>query len=518
MIKNTIKIAAALFAFVMAGCGGADKGPDTPALVAPVLEAPAASATDVPTMTTFTWASSGDNALYTLSVSDDIGATWAELVTDVSARTYTVTADQELKPQTTYYWKVAAKANGETKVSSLSNFVTGNRLVFAAPVLHTPGVGARDVSTTPEFVWSATVPGATYTIMISVDDGGDTWTTVAEGLTDTNYTLTAEQELPLGISYLWKVAATYNGETKESPTSYFRTISIKDGEVIVLLDSEKASPFNIYITGDGFVQSDWDTGFFVEEAEKIMEYFFALEPYKTYKEYFRVSVIAAISNVSGVVSIARDTRFKTTSRTGMVEFPNDIELVYDFVSENVPGVSFYNSLVIMFANCDDYGGGCWWYGVKPLISSAMFQEDSGIVINHEAGHGIGNVADEYIQSDREITQAEIDRVLNARNGDIWKHFANVDFSGDRNQAVWAKYYDLPEYRDEVGYVEGGMECTRGVWRPTQRSLMMNDFALGYNVVCREATVRKILQVAGEPFVWEEFLAKDSNAAPVYPTH
>jgi hypothetical protein len=426
------------------------------------------------------------------------------------------------------------------------------------PVLTAPANGAADVSLTPTFEWETSGEDALYDLLLS-DDGGTTWNPAAEGLDALDHTLT--QELAWETTYSWKVAATRGEEEEESAVFTFTTIAeptepivpgehddpgapYSDGDAYFYFDSPKASPLHIIVTGEGFTQTDHDNGHFNQTVDAMMDVFFKVEPYKTYKDYFEIHKLVSISQDGGI-SIAgsrpenpplrpalparsRTTKFGLQLESGTntsIAIPSKWGVVpvwgiYDYMKpffSDIPTAS-WDGKVLIFIVVNENA----WAGTNHPIPSngqavvitclpalAGGGTDFGIAL-HESGHATGMLGDEYYSGSSKIPQSEINRVENVRKGNPWNYFANIDFSGDKDKALWAKYYNLPGYED-VGYYEGGYTYGKGVWRSSQQSLMRNDYkTLWFNVICREAIVRRLMGIAGETFDFEAFLARDVN--------
>jgi hypothetical protein len=293
-----------------------------------------------------------------------------------------------------------------------------------------------------------------------------------------------------------------------------------DGETYLYLDSQKEKPFNIVITGDGFTKADYESGYFDEKVDAVMKDFFTIEPNKGYKEYFKVTKLVAISGKSGITTSKGNTKFSSSVSSSIIDVNK--ETVFNFVKANIPDIDLTKSYVIMVANSDAYGGGClneYGYSGRALTAMAVAQPNAGVIHIHESGHGIAKLGDEYTKAMYDQTTMPkqlVDNIVARRDGNIWNYAPNLDFGGDRTKAEWAKYYTI--YND-VDYVKGGAEFLLGCWRSSQHSIMENDLpadaAYGYNAICREAIVRRLLWVAGETFDFDKFLARDSNEKPVF---
>ena len=68
-----------------------------------------------------------------------------------------------------------------------------------------------------------------------------------------------------------------------------------------MVNGNPKTVFNLIFLGDGFITDDLiaETGVFDKAVEEAYEALFAVEPYKTYKEYFNVWSVACESKERG---------------------------------------------------------------------------------------------------------------------------------------------------------------------------------------------------------------------------
>lgn len=162
---------------------------------------------------------------------------------------------------------------------------------------------------------------------------------------------------------------------------------------------------NIVLLGDGFNAKDIASGEYLKDIKQEVEYFFGIEPYKTYRDYFNVYTAIPLSAESGVgtVNTIRYNRFNTTF-TGGVGLKADYDEIFDYAL-GAPTVNKRNlnqTLIIIVPNSTDYGGICQMWPDGSAIafcpkSTYGYPLDTRGVIQHEAGgHGFGKLGDEYI--------------------------------------------------------------------------------------------------------------------------
>lgn len=131
---------------------------------------------------------------------------------------------------------------------------------------------------------------------------------------------------------------------------------------------------NIVILGDGYDAKQISDGSYLKDMRQEIEYFFAIEPYTTYRDYFNVYTAFPLSTETGVgtVNSIRYNKFSTTY-TGGVGLKCDYDQVFDYVMD-APTVNAGNidqALIIMVPNSTDYGGICQMWSQEPLSHSVQ---------------------------------------------------------------------------------------------------------------------------------------------------
>ena len=282
---------------------------------------------------------------------------------------------------------------------------------------------------------------------------------------------------------------------------------------------------NIVIIGDGYDAKNISDGSYLADMKQEIEYFFGIEPYTTYRDYFNVYTAFALSTESGVgtVNTIRYNRFSTTF-TGGGGLKCDYDMVFDYALK-APTVNSGNidqTLIIIVPNSTDYGGICqmWESGAAIAFcpkSTYGYPLDSRGVIQHEAGgHGFGKLGDEYIYHNAFIDACDctccghVDAVLWAKSLG-W--YDNLELTGKMHEVGWSHLIFDPRYSDIVDIYEGGYMHNRGVFRSEQNSCMNNDIPY-YSTISRESIVKRIKRYAGEQFDFEEFVALDKRTSQV----
>lgn len=280
---------------------------------------------------------------------------------------------------------------------------------------------------------------------------------------------------------------------------------------------------NIVLLGDGFNAKDIASGEYLKTIKQEVEYFFGIEPYKTYRNYFNVYTAFPLSTESGVgtVNTIRYNRFNTTF-TGGVGLKADYDEVFDY-SLGAPTVNKGNlnqTLIIIVPNSTDYGGICqmWESGAAIAfcpLSTYDYPLDTRGVVQHEAGgHGFGKLGDEYIYHNAFIDFCDCTccghvNELNGAKSLGW--FDNLELTGKMHSVGWSHLIFDDRYSDIVDIYEGGYMHNRGVFRSEANSCMNNDIPY-YSTISRESIVKRIKRYAGEPYSFEEFVKNDKRDA------
>lgn len=403
-----------------------------------------------------------------------------------------------------------------------------------APELVSPAADATGIAVNTVFSWSmATDPDGdelTYELQVS-PDGGISWPyTVATTTTSAKL----GELLNKQFAYSWrvKVSDPFGGEAVSAPAA-FRTGDgggFSDGEVIEWQHETAGTqrPVHLVFMGDGFIAEDYVGGGAFEQAmKKAIDAIFSVEPYITYRDYFRVSAVIAHSRERGTTVLkdmgglgpgaqTRNTVFSTTlDGGGSTGVNGDANMVFSY-ARKVPGITeaeLSNAVVFVLINVNAYAGTCHvWSKGRAIAYCPMGTMDNGgqpayksIIVHEGAGHGFGRLLDEYRYYDEPVDDYSRKEFQTFRNQDPWYGW-NISFTNDRNSVHWKQYFSTPGYT-AVGLYEGAMLFTRGVWRPEQVSCM-EDNRPYFNAPSREAIVRRIHRISGTNFDFSTFVSKD----------
>ncbi len=396
-----------------------------------------------------------------------------------------------------------------------------------APIISYPADNSTNVLTIPGFSWTASTDidndPVTYTLYYSKDNVN--WT---EASTTKNL-FYPTSHLSENTTYKWKVKATdsYGDYTISSLFSF--TTGLKsgyaDGEYRIHQNATlgvNGDAAEILIMGDGYTgESFQEGGTFEQNVKEGIDNFFSVEPYKSYKNYFRVYKMAAHSADNGATqkdkNSYKSTAFSSSFNGGSAISCNSDEVFrYARKISGMTDARLKKLLIIIIVNQNRYAGTCFMWGdgraiaLCPLSRSVSTGTSFKNVINHEAGgHGFGKLADEYINNEGKT-------IPDDAKADAQAYFAidfypNVDFTSDPTAARWKHFIDRQGY-GRVGLYQGALYYSLGVWKPETSSCMVYNEPY-YNAPSREAMVKRIMSYSGNTFNFNDFVNKDIEKSP-----
>lgn len=301
-----------------------------------------------------------------------------------------------------------------------------------------------------------------------------------------------------------------------------------DGDVIELQKSSVGNGVNIVIMGDCFDAKDISEGKYLKAMNDAYSYFFDIEPYLTYKDYFDVYGVFGVSPDSGLgtVNTIKESRFGTQYSVirgeGNSRVDLDENLIFAAACKAPINDDLSTTLIIMIENTSECEGTCFMWGDGSAIALVPMSTDPapydfrGIVHHEAGGHGFGKLSDEYIYHNAFIQSCQCDccgeHVRLFTKFKSWGFFENVSLEGSVYDVPWAHMIFDPQYSNTVDVYEGAYYHTRGVYRSEPTSCMNNNIPY-YNAISREAMVKRIKKYAGEEYSFEDFKANDKESLP-----
>lgn len=293
--------------------------------------------------------------------------------------------------------------------------------------------------------------------------------------------------------------------------------------------ASKGAGIDIVFLGDGYDARDIASGKFLQDAEEGFGHFFDIEPYKTYKEYFNVYAVVAMSDDSGLgtVNTVKDSRFGTYFTDNRLMPCDDLSLCFDWSKKANPSADPSKTLTIMLLNSSVYEGVTLMSPTNYAVANCPVSRDAypydfrGIIQHEAGGHGFGKLADEYIYHNSFIQNCSCqccdhpssDDDLNSAFGfykTFFGWFKNLSMKSNSSEVPWAHLIYNPDYSDYVDMYEGGYMHSRGMFRSEATSCMNNNIPY-FSAISRQAIVENIKKCAGETFSLEEFYANDDDS-------
>lgn len=283
---------------------------------------------------------------------------------------------------------------------------------------------------------------------------------------------------------------------------------------------------DIVFVGDGWDGESISNGSYLDLVEYQTECFFAIEPYRSMRDYFNVYVTFPLSQEKGVNTMYTyvNNRFGTLQGMsslvqGVIRDMTSSQLfietdeVQQYVLDNTPVVqdNLWRTLVIAVPNSTEYEGNTVFNNSGMAISicppsEQPYPRDTRGTIQHEAGgHGFAKLGDESISRNAFAT-ATVKKYIEEMHGRGW--YANLSTTGKLHDVSWAEFIFDPVYSDYVDVYEGGYGFTRGIYRPESNSCM--NYGIPYfNTPSRLDIYKRIKDYADESFLMEDFHTQDT---------
>ena len=251
---------------------------------------------------------------------------------------------------------------------------------------------------------------------------------------------------------------------------------------------DPATKVDVAFIAEGYLPEEMPK--FLQDAQRIGNYFLTVRPYSEYPANFNFYAIEAPSEESGVNIPGTGVYVNTNVHSSFYTFDMDRYLtsfetykVHD-IAANVP-----YDVIFILVNSKRYGGGGFY---NHFGESTVDNPLSQIVSIHEFGHTFAGLADEYYTS--EVTYSD----FYSLSVEPWEPniTTNTDFASKWKDMVKAGI-PLPtpreeQYKEEVGMFEGGGYVGKGIYSPKMDCRMKSNEAPGFCPVCQEAIRRMIL--------------------------
>ncbi|MFI6444827.1 M64 family metallopeptidase [Kitasatospora sp. NPDC050543] len=233
---------------------------------------------------------------------------------------------------------------------------------------------------------------------------------------------------------------------------------------------DPANRITLVLLGDGYTGDQQDL--FRRQADLAWRSLMEIEPFRTYQGFFNIRRVEVVSAVSGISESDPHGR-KPATPLGMhfwCEGTARLLCADEDAAARFAGDGQGPQYLIALANSTEYGGA----GGTGVTTLAGGSPDAGRIIQHEIGHTVGDLGDEYDSAPDDADYPNLST-------------ANADEMRSK-QLKWWRW--LGAQSPDGGGTVGAYRSANGVYRPTQDSVMRT---LGgtYNLPSREAIIEQL---------------------------
>lgn len=354
------------------------------------------------------------------------------------------------------------------------------------------------------------------------------WVTVtpSSGTGKTEVTITVDALAKGGGNREGEVVFLLDGKDYRSRTRVEQyDYEYGDGDVVTVQRASKGAGVDLVFMGDCFDAKDIAEGKYLDGVKEAIGYFFAVEPYKSYRDYFNVYTVFGLSPDSGVgdVNTIREAKFGSQyglQDSGTIAPDETVCFEYACKAPTVTAETVGRTLITLIENTEIYDGITYMWGDGSAIALCPMSRDEypydfrGIVQHEAGGHGFAKLGDEYIYHNEFIQTCKCNccphvEEFNANKSRGW--YENLSLTGNMYDVPWSHLIFDPQFSNLVDIYEGGYMHARGVFRSEPNSCMNNNIPY-FSAISRETIVKYIKRYAGETFSFEEWKANDKALA------
>ncbi|MBV2152872.1 M64 family metallopeptidase [Kitasatospora sp. SUK 42] len=225
----------------------------------------------------------------------------------------------------------------------------------------------------------------------------------------------------------------------------------------------------LVLLGDGYTADQQEL--FRQQADKAWHSLMDIEPFRTYQGFFNIRRVEVVSPVSGIAET--ESRRTPATPLGMhfwCEGTARLLCADEAATARYAGEGTGPQYLIALANSTEYGGA----GGTGVTTLAGGSPDAGRIIQHEIGHTVGDLGDEY---DSAPDDADYPNLSTLNSDDMRK-----------KQTKWWRWLGAvsPDGSGTIGAYRGA----NGLYRPTPDSVM-RTLGSSYNLPSREAIIEEI---------------------------
>ncbi len=299
--------------------------------------------------------------------------------------------------------------------------------------------------------------------------------------------------------------------------------NLTDGAVIVNQTATEGNGVNVIFMGEGYDANDIAKGLYTSDINEAISHFFGVEPFTTYRDYFNVYTVVAVSQDSGISTrhFPKKTAFKAQYKEQFgLKIHEQSVFKYAMKVDGIDKDNVKETLIVLIVNSSEYGGISYLWedgssiAVCPKTSAAYPYDFRGIVQHEACGHAFGKLGDENVKYSGTIEGAS---EKNKKHKDELKKNKergwndNLSLSGNMSEVEWSHLMTHDDYCNVVDIYEGGYYYTNGVYRSEDISCMGTHKPY-FSAISRESIVKRIMKYAGKEFDLQDFYDKDVRDA------
>ena len=294
----------------------------------------------------------------------------------------------------------------------------------------------------------------------------------------------------------------------------------EDKEIILQQATEGNKQIPLFIVGDGFTAQQISDGTYLRTMNDRMEEFFAIEPFKTYRNHFTVVTAFAVSPEEGISSSQTIVVNKFNTKESYYDFTCDYGALRKYIKDVSPTIddNIGSSIVLIAMNQNIFGGTTQIFDdglTVSLVPESPYDypyDTRGLVQHYAGGKGFGRLAEESISHKefiRTCSCPNCNTLPDYYSGQAKGWYGNISLTATMNKVPWSHLIFDSHYSDIVDVFEGGLGHSRGVYRSESQSCM-STYIQYYNTISRELIVRRIMELTGEDYSFEKFISRDSR--------
>ena len=304
----------------------------------------------------------------------------------------------------------------------------------------------------------------------------------------------------------------------------------RDGEVTQLQTHTIGRGVPIIIMCDRFSDKDITNGNYRKATNWALEALFSVHPMKSLRDYFDVYEVTAVCDPNQSTTTDEDSILFAPIAIDICRYENIVmEIIGEERLEDVTTIVLCNK---EFRSSSTVGFSPFYYADIPTgddTAYISFPFGEGPIkdyfdkigeyyhrpaLLHEAiGHCFAKLADEYVEDYEWIDpDYEKEHLMECQKHCV---FRNVSLDSDVTKTYWADFAADSRYDfEKLGCYEGGYYQEKGIYRPTENS-MMRDPDFGFDVFGRSMIYKRCMKIAyGDSweFNYEDFVKFDLEKA------